>query len=209
MGSLLMAAGPGALLGLVVALALRRRPFRATLALCAGAVLVVSAAAAIRPDHRYAIWKDAVHATSYDPHPTDENASAAWPIWQMLDDGPSRRIAYVAGWDRHGHNWYRYPLLGSRLQNEVVYINPVADGTVIDYREDARLRAAADAKAWIERLAEAEVDVIVLGQPPPPEAIWVARLPAVFELRAFGERHKNVAFSINRERLRELVATGR
>ena len=86
--------------------------------------------------------------SAYDPHPTDPAATQAWPIWRALDALPQpARVAFASGWDGRGHHWYRSPLLGAQLQHEVLYISPFPGDTLVDYREDDKVRMRADRAA--------------------------------------------------------------
>ncbi|TFH14663.1 MAG: hypothetical protein E4H02_09450, partial [Lentisphaerales bacterium] len=50
---------------------------------------------------------------------------AARVAWRKVDmpDEPFT-IAVTAGWGMRGHNWFLYPLMGRRLQNQLVYVSP-------------------------------------------------------------------------------------
>ena len=197
---LLLTAAPGLLLLAILGFSFRNRIASWPWAV-AGLLVLLTAADRIRPNHRDAVWAAAVPAESFDPHPTDPVPSGAWTIWRELDEREGLRIAYTAGWDGRGHHWYRYPLLGSNLQHEVLYIPITKTGTIIDHRKDEELRANADVRAWLKRLQEQEVDVVVLGGPPSIEGLWVTRLPDVFELLATGERGRNAAFVVDADAL--------
>jgi hypothetical protein len=112
--------------------------------------------------------------------------AGAWPIWRALDGPAPRRIALAAGWDGIGHNVLRYPLLGARLQNRVVYVPITRDGAIIDYERADEVQRHADADAWLARLDAQNIDVVVVLDPPPPEAAWIAERPASFDLIATG-----------------------
>ena len=55
--------------------------------------------------------------------------------WEYCDqpDHP-RRIALAAGWEYRGQNFFFYPLVGSRLQNTVVYIPPSSPRSPVTIR---------------------------------------------------------------------------
>jgi hypothetical protein len=82
----------------------------------------------------------------------------------------------------------RYPLLGSRLQNRVLYV-PITKGRgpIIDYRNADQVRHEADEAAWLERLRQARIDRVFLGEPPPPEKEFVLRHPEKFQLLERGQ----------------------
>ena len=105
-----------------------------------------------------------------------------WPIWQRLEEIAPTRVAMAAGWDGIGHNWFRYGLLGERLRHDVRYIPVSADGTIVDYRDHARLLAQADRQAWLTRLAEQRIEWVVLLGPRTLEHEWLDQLPDVFSI---------------------------
>ena len=129
---------------------------------------------------RYPTWQAAADGEAYDLHPANRLALSAWPVWQALDGESPVRIALAAGFDGVGHNWYTYPLFGSRLQNDVEYVPVTRDGRVMDYAAPDALAPRLDRSAWLHRLAERHIEVLVLLLPPPPEAAWVEQLPDVF-----------------------------
>ncbi len=104
------------------------------------------------------------------------------------------RLAVTAGFDGVGHNWYRYPLLGSRLQNEVVYVTPIADGSVIDYRRTDDVVARADAGSWLRRLDEGGLIHVVTLAPDGLEAIWIEQLPDRFRVESVSVSGHSRAF---------------
>ena len=178
LGALGLLALPVAATGWLVG---RGRARAAALTLLVGVGIAGAAVGNLRESSRYPVWSGAVDARSFDPHPTDARASAVWPIWEKLDAPDGSTVAFVAGWDGMGHHWYRYPLLGSALQNEVVYVPPTRDGTIIDYRDRERLAPALDPRAWLQRIEEREIEWLVIAAPRPVEAAWVEQLPDVFE----------------------------
>jgi len=161
----------------------RVRPLRLPLAAAAFAVPLLLGLPPIRAGLRYTIYERASHPTpSFDMHELNRAYVGAWPLWRALDDARPHRVAVAAGWDGTGHNAYLFPLLGSRLQNDVVYVPPGRDGKPIDYREGEALSFAASHEAWAGRLAEADVDAFAALAPPPPErAAWIERDPDHFE----------------------------
>jgi hypothetical protein len=141
--------------------------------------------AKLRSEYRYAIYEAAATAPAltFIMHTSSPRHSAAWRLWQAADDGIPHRIAASYGWNGVGDNWFRYPLLGSQLQNRVLYV-PIARGagTIIDYQNAGRAREEADEVAWLGRLYDARIDLVFLGNPAPPEREFVLRHPETFQL---------------------------
>lgn len=104
-----------------------------------------------------------------------------WPIWKSVDGIKPLRIAVTAGWTGNGHNVFAYPLLGSRLQNQVGYVPISADGTVSNYLSIEEQRERGDYKAWLERLRERRIDIVVAYGPMPLEMVWMQEHPEHFE----------------------------
>jgi len=199
--------------GLALAAWWRRRHRRPALAAVAALVLLAAGLAAIegaRRRHRHAIYEAA--ADPVDPvfhmHALNPVSTAAWPLWRALDDsGRSHRLAVTAGWDGLGHNWYRYPLLGSELQNRVLYVPVTADGGVVDYRETEEVSRRASLPAWLERLVEAEVDYVVSLAPRVTiEDYWMRSLPGIFPPALADPRAFHVAYRLDREAARAALA---
>lgn len=195
----------------------RRRGLRLT-ALAAGSALLCLAVAPalgqVRRAHRYRIYEAAatpwnpnnVWACAYDVHTLLGSSAACWPLWQHLDDGRGHRLAVTAGWDGVGHNWYTYPLLGSKLQNEVVYIPPTKDGRVIDYRLEPELLSEADFYAWLARLVEARVELVVSLPPAPIEDQWLRTRQDLFQPSITGMSGSGQAYRLNRQAIDRLLA---
>lgn len=143
---------------------------------------------------RYRYWEEAATWKAYELHGLHKDATRAWPVWEALDGPEPQPVAFAAGFDGTGHNWYRYPLLGSRLQNPVHYVSPAADGRTVDY---AGAGLPLDPEAWVSRLAAAGIARVVLGTPPPPEAPAVRASPR-FALLACGEDGSTCAWRVER-----------
>jgi len=207
------AAGLLAVAGVVLffgARPLARRGWRAA-ALVLGLVVaagVGTGLGAVRAGLRDAIREDAAVLVSdgegartraWDGHPLSPANAAAWRIWAHFDRGPRHRLAVSVGWNGLGHNAFRYPLLGSRLQNEVLYVPVTRDGSVVDHRRADELARAADFDAWWGRLVEARVDhLVLLGPVNMPEADFVARHPDHFEPAEADEAKFSLAFRVKR-----------
>ncbi|MBX7244156.1 MAG: hypothetical protein K1X53_01580 [Candidatus Sumerlaeaceae bacterium] len=138
--------------------------------------------------HRDAIYAAAAgghFSPCFDLHPLGKTEARAFPIWTFLDrvEQPAK-VAVTAGWKGAGHNMLLYPLLGSHLQHSVVWVSPLRDGSVADYRNPAAIRERGSADAWMKCLAEQRVDYVAILAPPPPELEWVETHPAQFKLVA-------------------------
>ena len=156
---------------------------RRGVALAVGFVILAAAPLLerVRDGYREAAWAAAARAESYDLHPLSPVAVRAWPLWTLLADAAPRRIAYAAGWDGIGHNWYRYPFLGSRYQHEVVYVPVTADGSVLDYESMEAVVRAADFEAWLGRLLDRRIDLLATAPPDTLEGLWAEDHPAIFQ----------------------------
>lgn len=194
----------GAALGGIALLLAARRGSPATGALAAIGLLLVSAAfwGSIRAEARPLIWRAACQRRAFELHPFN---AAAYVLWQALDDGVPRRVAVSAGWRPPGDNWFRYPFFGRRLQNEVVYVPVTEDGSIVDSRY-AGSSGRLSREAWIRRLVERRVDVLVLLAPKPLEAAWVHELPAVFSPLAVSQDGVDAAFLVNAAAARAVLA---
>jgi hypothetical protein len=182
-----------ALLTVVAGLALawwlgqRARPPRLALAVGAGLLAAMAVVGpwwdSRRAADRYRVYEEAAAGAVFDVHPA---RLPAWPLWKSVDDETPHVVAATAGWNGVGHNWARYPLLGTRLQNQVFYVPPTRDGRVIDTRDAEALDAAADEQSWLERLQELGVDRVVDLGAAPIEARWMAGNPSRFQPIAEG-----------------------
>lgn len=143
-----------------------------------GAIVTVAALTVVRDRFRYEFYEQAQAWNSYDVHPLDSQSMGSWPAWQRLDDGTPHTIAVTAGWDGIGHNWYRYPIMGRRLQNRLLYIPITEDGAFVDYGQ-TMLATAISCDAWLQRLMSSPAEYLLVLPPPPPEAQWVSALPAI------------------------------
>jgi hypothetical protein len=71
-----------------------------------------------------------------------------------------------------------YFLLGSKLQNQLVYVPPSRDGsTVFDPTKDT---GSMSFDSWLERLRAAGIDYVVSIDPPTVELEWMEKHPRVF-----------------------------
>ena len=142
-------------------------------------VAAVTLAAPARSRHRWSIYEDAAHATSFDLHALRPQASGAWPLWRTLDREPPVRLAVAAGFVDAGHNWYRFPLYGTRFQHDVIYVPVTPDGRLVSYR-DPTFAQMACATCWVDRLAREGVDLVIGLPPTSPEVAWLEAAPDRF-----------------------------
>ncbi|MEZ4389911.1 MAG: hypothetical protein R3A48_02355 [Polyangiales bacterium] len=172
-------------LAAVMLAARQRSAFPLTIGLLACAALFSGPLDAARARHRHAIYRAAaIPGTSgaFELHPLIPQFASASSIWRLLDDGAPHRVAVSLGWEGIGHNGYRYPLLGSALQNTLSYVPVTADGSVVDHRRADELRARADGAAWLRRIEQGEFEFLVLLHPYPMEREWVLSHPQRFTL---------------------------
>jgi hypothetical protein len=172
----------------------------------AAALALAAAAAALdgrRARWRYPLWEASARpqAPLFHLHRLHPVYAAAWSLWRDLDRPEPLRLAVTAGWDGRGHNWYRYPLLGRRLQNRVLYIPVTAGGEVIDHHEADRLAAAASFRAWLARLVAARVDVLISLAPRwTLEDAWARAAPELFRPCGTSRGNLHAAFCLDRAR---------
>ena len=140
----------------------------------------------------------------YDVHDLPHYGAGAWTVCDRPEQ--PRRIAFSAGWDSRGHNWYWYPLLGRRLQNSVTYIPVSEDGRIVNYEDSTVLPQEASFNAWLGRLIEQQIDVLVCFPPETTEYGWALEHPEVFDR---DQRVANTAvFHVRRNAARKLCALG-
>jgi hypothetical protein len=191
-----------------LAFAARRRRGKASLVAAALAAAVAIAAAAsafdgLRGRARYPLWAAAARpkAPLFHLHRLQSAYAAAWPLWRDLDRPEPLRVAVTAGWDGRGHNWYRYPLLGRRLQNRVLFVPVTASGEPIDHREAERRAGAASFRHWLTRLVAARVDVVVSLAPRwTVEDAWMRAVPELFRPCGTSRGNLHAAFCLDRAR---------
>jgi hypothetical protein len=174
----------GLLAATVVAVAARFVPglakVRPAAALALICILAYPAVLELRARNRDGYYEDVALRRIFDLHPlgyTDEATSAAW---KYLDQDRPLTIAFTGGVTGHGDNWLRYPLLGERLQNRVIYVPVTPDGSIVGIRDPQEALARADFASWVARLAEKGVDYVVVKPPPSVEAGWLESDPTRF-----------------------------
>jgi hypothetical protein len=193
----------GLAVGAAFWLARRGRPFLAVgVAGPLFALLLAAPLDRLRGELRYRIF--ATHDSpepAFQMHPLERSYASSFPIWRALDDGAPHRIALAAGWDGIGHNLFRHPLTGSRLQNRVMYVPVSRDGEVFDYMHEEEVYVRAEPTPWLRRLMDADIDVVVTLHPSQVEWIWMDANPEIFELIATSTEGWNRAFRVHRDRL--------
>ncbi len=149
----------------------------ASLVFALGAVL-----AGVRASYRTPIYGEAARGTAVDVAPLHGGFASSWPIWADLDRRPPERIAVATGWGGLLHNGYRSPLFGARLQHTLVTVPTSRSGEVIDtLRFEDRLREA-DPNAWIARLVDLDITMLVTLQPNTTlESAWARERPELFK----------------------------
>ena len=165
-----------------------RVPARRFAAAAISAALALYLVVEVRETMRYKIYPLSEETKLGDFQRLSIGATA-WPIWRELDAQSDLRIAATAGFaGRNGHTWFRYPLLGSRLQNRVLYLPITTDGHIIDYADTHEVLENQDREAWLTRLRDERVDYVVAMMPRHVEHAWIEELPALFSIeRALGE----------------------
>lgn len=165
---------------------------------------------AVRRRYRYPIYQAAGGRRAWVTHRLDGVYASSWPIWQHFDALPGHRIAVTAGWELAGHNWYRYPLLGSRLQNELLYVPITQDGQIIDYQELGRSAHRAVFLAWLHRLSDRRVQYVVSLAPENTlESKWMTQHPDLFQPIVCSVDRRSRAYRFNRAAARLRLALGR
>lgn len=106
-------------------------------------------------------------------------------LYAATDKRSDQKILVVTGRapGSTGQADFRFPFLGSDLQNEVTYVPFTQDGSLVDYG-DPNAGAAMDSEAWIRRLHDQGVQLVAVLPPAPPE---------VEVLKKRGDRFKRVA----------------
>ena len=150
------------------------------------AVIVPAGVAPVRDDIRMDVYQDAARGAAFDLHRLAVGEASAWPAWRELQSRPPTRLAVAAGFTGPGHNWYRYPLYGARLQHSVRYVPVTADGRLHSYR-DPLIADAACETCWLDRLRTARIDALIVLPPPTLEVAWARARPDHFvEVRGLG-----------------------
>lgn len=184
----------------------RWRSGRSVVAILIAAFALAAGAATLdglRERWRYPLWEAAARpqAPLFHLHRLHPVYAAAWSLWRDLDRPRPLRLAVTAGWDGRGHNWYRYPLLGRRLQNRVLYVPVTASGELVAYRDADRPAEAASVDAWLSRLLAARIDAVVSLAPRwTVEDAWARSAPELFRPCGVSRGDLHAVFCLDRER---------
>ena len=183
----------------VVAGRLRVRPAVRWAVLAVIVVLSLSATRVVHDRVRYGSYLSFASRQLDDFH--GAGRIGTWPFWLRLDEDGQSRVAMAAGWDGVGHNWFRYGLLGARLDHDVRYVPVTADGSIVNYADSARLAALADREAWLGRLEGLQIDWVVALGPRTFEHEWVEGLPEVFSVELTLENHAWILARVDKQAL--------
>lgn len=114
---------------------------------------------------------------------------ADWRYWidavPLIDDPRERyHIAVTSGPVQNADNWFVYPFMGRRLQNEVLYVPVSGDGRLDHFGAgdwSSRLSQRANYWAWRLRLERLHVTHVMSFSPPSLEIGWMEEHPESFE----------------------------
>jgi hypothetical protein len=122
----------------------------------------------------------------------------AWALLAQYIDKPERprRIAITSGPLKEGDHQLIYFYLGSKLQNELVYVSPRADGAVPVYDRPRPNLAGADPRTWVQRVLASGVQYVAVLNPPPLETRWLVEHKQAFKLVA--GNHASLLFKVLR-----------
>ena len=133
--------------------------------------------------HFLQAYRDATRYTYYRRHydyfhiPKIANLVNGWEFLDQPNRG--KRVALSVGWEPPGHIWFFYPLMGRRLQNEVLYVSPKYAREVPAWLHKNMLRGD-DARLWLSGIREKKVDFVFVAQPWPKELTWMEGDPETF-----------------------------
>lgn len=155
----------------------RSQPRRA--ARLAVAIAAIALVVSWRDTHRYELWE-----ADYTLHPF--GAAQYWPSVAAELDTPQmpRRIAVTSGPERRLDNWFVYPFMGRRLQNEVLYVPLSSDRRVHHFGEpddNRRYAEVADYDIWKGQIMLQGVTDVVSFVPRSIELTWMEQHPEHFQ----------------------------
>lgn len=186
----------GALLTVLLARRSRRGATAvAVLAICAA----VAASIPVRASYRYDYFRDASRARAYTINRDVAAFTGGWRLWQRLDRPASSTLAVTAGWAGMSHVGARYPLLGGRLQNRVLYVPITESGRIVDRPDGYSRLSAGSFETWLRRLVEADVDYLVALPPPSVESVWALRHPQIFTVDPVSDPRTGLLYRLDRD----------
>jgi hypothetical protein len=152
------------------------------LTVCLRVCLAVAAAAGLQ------VYRDRLRPELLQ-HDFALHRFASWNYWAgavaVVDDpAVHRRIAVTSGPWQNLDNWFVYPFMGRRLQNDVVYVPIAGDGRIRHFGLDGlnqELSTTASAWAWQLRLREQHITEVVSFRPASIELAWMEANPDGFE----------------------------
>jgi hypothetical protein len=119
---------------------------------------------------------------AFDAHPVHPAFAMATSLWELLDTPDGKILAVTVGPDQVGHNQFFYPLLGSRLQNRLVYVPTSNDPNEVEASPRDR-KARAQPEVWLANLEAESIDQVVGLWQLTPERDWLINQPS-FEVIA-------------------------
>lgn len=99
----------------------------------------------------------------------------------LAKDGNPCRIAVTYGPMQTSHHAFLAPFMGERLQNELVYISPEADGRIIPHDPEYFKHAKPDVNAWIAALEKSGATHVLAMMPQTLEIEWMEQRPERFQ----------------------------
>lgn len=153
--------------GAVVAVVLWRSQ-RIAAALVVSVLAATAAVAAWLPARaalRHDYWRAASDGLVYSPSRDVALLAQDWPLWKWVDQPAPLTIAVAAGWPRMSPTGARYPFMGSRLQNRVVYVPITGDGDVCPDPDCYGSLDDGDFGRWLDRIVSGDVGAVVVLSP--------------------------------------------
>lgn len=131
-------------------------------------------------------YRDATRYKYYSTHSDHQGfvnlAKSVVGAWEFLDQpGTPKTIAMTMGPETPLGYWLLYPVLGRRLQNDVVYVSAKSKWEVPAWVERGLLRGD-DFSIWLYNLKRLQVNYIMVSPPWPIELAWISRHEDEFEL---------------------------
>ena len=104
------------------------------------------------------------------------------PIWKNIDmPSDPQVIAVTAGYRYYGHNWFLYPVMGRRFQNNIRYISPVVEGTMPTYVPGIPIQPVTP-DVWIERVKASDANLFYVMHGGTLEEGWARNAKDTFAL---------------------------